>query len=161
MSSSTNTLARPRVWDDALVPRCVAGEDDAWRIFHHHHHPIAVAFLRKLGVREPELEDACQEVFLQAHRYLPKFRGEAEVKTWFYRLCVTEARRVRRRGRLTKTLLGWFQQNPIDVTVPAATRSDGAVLALMGKALDTMNEGERLVFVLFEMEGVAGKDVAA
>jgi RNA polymerase sigma-70 factor (ECF subfamily) len=161
MNGSTNALARPRGWDDELVPRCVAGDGAAWRAFHRHHYPIAVAFLRKLGVREPELDDACQEVFLQVHRYLPRFRGEAEVKTWFYRLCVTEARRTRTRGRLVKALRGWFHAHPPDTTVPAATRSDVALLDLIGKALDAMNEGERLVFVLFEMEGLPGKEVAA
>jgi RNA polymerase sigma-70 factor (ECF subfamily) len=161
MNGSTNVLARPRGWDDDLVPRCVAGDAGAWRAFHRHHHPIAIAFLRKLGVREHELDDACQEVFLQVHRYLPQFRGEAEVKTWFYRLCVTEARRTRTRGRLAKALRGWFHAHPPDAAVPAATRTDAALLSLVGKALDAMNDGERLVFVLFEMEGLPGKEAAA
>ena len=120
-----------RTWDDGLVPRVAAGEHDAWRRFHRHHYPIAVAFLRKLGVREPDMEDACQEVFLQAHRYLPSFRGEAGVKTWFYRLCVTEAGNVRRRGRMARALIGVFQRNPIDGTVPAATCSDRTALVLV------------------------------
>ena len=72
-----------------LVHRCVSGEPDAWRALHTHYRPIAGAFLRKLGVEGEELEDACQEVFLQMFRYLPRFRGEAQIKTWLYRLCVT------------------------------------------------------------------------
>lgn len=152
----------PPTLDQALLKRCVAGEANAWRSFHRHYYPIAAAFLRKLGTRPEELEDACQEVFLQAHRYLPSFRGEAEIKTWLYRLCVTEARRLRRRGRLGRMLRAWLTHEPADVNVtPPATRTDDAILALVEKALGAMNEGERLVFVLFEMEGLAGKDVAA
>ena len=35
----------------------------AWRRLHRRYYPIAGAFLRKLGVRERDLEDATQEVF--------------------------------------------------------------------------------------------------
>jgi len=140
----------------------VAGDASAWRAFHRTYYPIAAAFLRKLGARPGEIEDACQEVFLQAHRYLPSFRGEAEVKTWLYRLCVTEARRLRRRGRLGQLVRSWLTTGSTEAQVaPPATRSDDTILALVQRALDAMNEGERLVFVLFEMEGLPGKDVAA
>ena len=33
-------------------------------------------FLKYLGVRDQDLGDACQEVFLVAHRKLPEFRGD-------------------------------------------------------------------------------------
>ena len=81
----------------SLVGRCVSGEADAWRALHGRYHPIVAAYLRRLGVREGELEDACQEVFLQTFRYLPAFRGDAQLPTWLYRLCVTEARKARQR----------------------------------------------------------------
>ena len=99
----TTTQAAAWTWDDALVPRVAAGEDTAWRAFHRHYYPIAAAFLRKLGVHEADMEDACQEVFLRTHRYLPSFRGEAQIKTWFYRLCATEATRVRRRNGMARS----------------------------------------------------------
>jgi RNA polymerase sigma-70 factor (ECF subfamily) len=161
MTTSTSTLQLAAPWTDALVPRVAAGEERAWRVFHRHYHPVAVAFLRKLGVRDADLEDACQEVFVQAHRYLPSFRGEAQLRTWFYRLCITQAAAARRRGRLTHSLLTMFcRLSPTDVT-PPATHSDAAVLAFVASALDGMKEWERLVFVLYEMEGLPCEDIAA
>jgi RNA polymerase sigma-70 factor (ECF subfamily) len=151
---------RPREWDDALIPRVAAGEVAAWRTFHRHHFPIVTRFLRKLGVGQPDIEDACQEVFMQVHRYLPRFRGEALIKTWLYRLCITEARSVRRRRWIAKTLVCLTGQATVEVAVPAAGRTDGAVQGLVLQALDQMNERERVAFVLFEMEGLPGKEVA-
>src|SRR5688572_23722440 len=84
--------------------RCVDGNRAAWRQLHRQYYPVAAAFLRKLGVQERDLDDACQEVFLQMFRYLPSFRGEADPKTWLYRLCITQARRARTRIRLRKAL---------------------------------------------------------
>lgn len=158
MTASTESTGR--LWTDALVPHVVRGERNAWRAFHGHFQPVAMAFLRRLGVSDLEMEDACQDVFLQAHRYLPRFRGEAEVKTWFYRLCVSEARQVRRRGRIERTLTGAVAGFSLDTTVPAHTRSSEAILGRVADALRAMNDGQRLAFVMFEIEGVAGKEIA-
>ena len=96
--------AAPRATDRDLIAACVGGDGEAARDLHVRYHAVASAFLRKLGTRPGELEDACQEVFLRFFRYLPSFRGEAELKTWLYRLCITEARRARRRRRIGRVL---------------------------------------------------------
>ena len=54
----------------------------------------------RLGVPASHLEDACQEVFVDVFRYLPRFRREADFRTWLYRICLSRARVTRRRARL-------------------------------------------------------------
>jgi RNA polymerase sigma-70 factor, ECF subfamily len=153
--------ALPRCTLDAeLVQRCVIGERSAARALHVRYYPVAAAFLRKLGTRPEEMEDACQEVFLQFFRYLASFRGEAQLKTWLYRLCVTEARRLRRRRRLSTALAAVLMRERRDEAIPAAASSEATMRKLVERALDRMGEGHRLVFVLFEMEGLPGKQVA-
>jgi len=120
-----------------------------------------MSFLRKLGVRDGELEDACQDVFLRAHRCLPSFRGEAHVKTWFYRLCATEAAGVRERRRVAAALEALCARQPGDAGATAApTCSDGALADRARRALDAMKDWERVVFVLYEIDGLAGKTIA-
>ena len=60
-----------------LVERCVAGEPAAWRSLHRQYYPNAMSVLRRLGVCATQLEDCCQDVFLDVFRYLPRFRQEA------------------------------------------------------------------------------------
>ena len=146
--------------DETLVQRCVAGELPAWRSLHRLCYPVAAAFLRKLGTRDAELEDAVQEVFVQLYRYLPSFRQQAELKTWLYKLCVTEARRVRRRSKLTVVITRLLQQHAPDTAMPAATMTERSALERFQATLARMSEGERLVFVLYEMEGLPGKQIA-
>src|SRR5215204_5515094 len=57
-------------------------------------------FLKYLGVREHDLADACQEVFLVAHRKLPEFRGESAPRTWLYGISLRVAKTWRRRRQL-------------------------------------------------------------
>jgi RNA polymerase sigma-70 factor, ECF subfamily len=143
-----------------LVEDCVVGDEQAWRRFHRKYYPVAVAFLRKLGVRDEELDDATQEVFLQVHKYLKGFRREAELSTWLYRICVTQARKARRRTRVTGLLLRAFALAPKAEQVSTPSLSESAARTRIERALANLTEGERAVFVLYEMEGIAGKDIA-
>ena len=143
-----------------LVDACALGDAAAWRQLHLRYYPVARAFLRKLGVREGELDDATQEVFLQVHRYLPRFRRESELTTWLYRLCVTQARQLRRRLRLSEALRAFLSVAPVESLVSSQSFSEGAALSRVQAALSQLPESERSVFVLYEMEGVPGKQIA-
>jgi RNA polymerase sigma-70 factor (ECF subfamily) len=149
-----------RALDAELIDRSLAGDRAAIRALHQHYYRIASSFLRKLGTRPTEIEDACQEVFLQFFRYLPSFRGQAELKTWLYKLCVTEARRARRRRQVAAALATLLRREPVAESAPAATRSEATVRELAVRALDRMAPESRAVFVLFEMEGMTGKEIA-
>jgi RNA polymerase sigma-70 factor (ECF subfamily) len=159
--AATQTAGIPRrVLDAELIHRSLAGDRAAIRALHQHYYRVASSFLRKLGTLPGELEDACQEVFLQFFRYLGSFRGQAELKTWLYRLCVTEARKARRKRRVAAALATLLRLEPAQASVPAAARSEATVQALARRALDRMSADQRAVFVLFEMEGMTGKQVA-
>jgi RNA polymerase sigma-70 factor, ECF subfamily len=141
--------------------RCVEGDRSAWRQLHRRYYPVAAAFLRKLGVDERDREDACQEVFLQMFRYLAQFRGEADPKTWLYRLCITQARRVRRRNKLAHALQHVLAFLPGESLVSSPSFSEPAAQRRVEAALARLSDKERSAFVLYEMEGLAGKQIAA
>lgn len=146
--------------DSPLLLACVRGSSEAWRSLHFRYYPVTIAFLRKFGVAEPDLEDAAQEVFLQMHRYLPRFRGNAELKTWLYRLCITQARHLRRRRRLSEALRSWFSRRPEAAQLSSPVFSEESASRRIRAALDTLREDDRLAVVLYEMEGLPGKEVA-
>ncbi len=145
---------------DVLVARCVAGDDDAWAWLYSRHAQTISHFLRRLGVRPEALEDAVQEVFLQAFRSLDKFRGDAAIKTWLYRLAVTQARRAREKERFARRLrqllllrvtedFEWGEEQP------------GQAERLLQAALGRLTALEREAFVLYEFEGQSGAELAA
>jgi RNA polymerase sigma-70 factor, ECF subfamily len=159
--AATSTIAEVEAAPDwLLLQECAHGDRLAWRQLHRRYYPIASAFLRKLGVRDRDLEDTSQEVFLQMFRYLPRFRGEAQLKTWLYRLCITQARRNRRRLKLSETLRRLFSQLPEELVLAAPGFSEEAAKRRIEIVLCQLSEAERTVFVLYEMEGVPGKQIA-
>jgi RNA polymerase sigma-70 factor (ECF subfamily) len=143
-----------------LVQDCARGDATAWRSLHLRYYPIAVAFLRKLGVTDAEVEDAAQEVFLQMHRYLGRFRGDAELKTWVYRLCVTQARRARRGRRMRDTVSKLLADAPRESLVSTPGFCEHAARRRIEAALSRLSDNHRVLFVLLDMEGVPAKQVA-
>jgi RNA polymerase sigma-70 factor (ECF subfamily) len=144
---------------DTLVARCVAGEEPAWRELHRHHHAAVYGFLRRMGVRPPDTEDATQEVFVQVFRYLATFEHRADLRTWLYKLCLSQAARVRRRAALGWALR-WLWRQTADDAAPSQGWSESETQRRMQSALDRMKAIHRSVFVLFELEGLSGEEVA-
>lgn len=155
----TDATFRERV-DSALLDACVDGNASAWRRLHRVCYPRAAAFLRKLGVAELDLDDALQEVFVQLFRYLPRFRREAELSTWLYRICLTQARSVHRRRRISHALSRLLSSSPPATLVSTPSLPEEIVRRRVEVALSRLSEGDRAVFVLYEMEGMPGKRIA-
>jgi len=143
--------------EQARLRACAEGDAYAWRELHAAYLGKARSFLRRLGVHHEDLEDACQEVFIEAYRYLPGFRGDASFSTWLYRICMTQARRDRRKRTLRGTLERWLSLSP-----PALHADPQRAVSahLVEAALGTLSDLERPVFVLFELEGLSGREVA-
>jgi RNA polymerase sigma-70 factor (ECF subfamily) len=146
--------------EEEVLSGCRGGDTRAWRQLHRRYYPIAGAFLRKLGVSERDLDDCSQDVFVELFRYLHTFRGEAQFKTWLYRLCVTQARRARRRERLARSLLSALSLVAPERLVSQPGFSESRALAQVHRALEQLPAKLRETFVLFEMEGLPGKTVA-
>jgi RNA polymerase sigma-70 factor (ECF subfamily) len=144
-----------------LIARCVLGEDQAWRDLHRNYFPMASRFLRRLGISASEVDDACQEVFVQIFRYLAHFEQRANFRTWLYKLCLSQASRMRRRRHVNQALdwlLGRDRSNRGAAVEPEWSASMTA--QRVRQALDQMKPKHKEVFVLFELEGIEGEEIA-
>lgn len=148
----------PRVSDHELVARCCAGDRSAWRALYERHAALVFRFLSALGVRDPEREDACQDVFLAVYRSLPSFRGEAQLSTWIYRITARTTGKLIQKRRLRSALTNTLTLEPAP-PVSDPTEASARALLLDGM-LERLNPKKRLVLVLFELEGVPVEEIA-
>src|SRR5262245_42731417 len=83
----------------ALVERCRAGDDDAFRELVDRYKDLVFALIARTVQDRGRAEDLAQDVFLRVHRGLPYFRGEARLATWIYRIvanvCAQDHGRIR------------------------------------------------------------------
>ncbi len=160
-SNTTPVTAVEGLETQDLIARCVGGDERAWRELHRGYHAVAVRFLRRMGVPPSDLDDACQEVFAQVFRSVGRFEGRAEFQTWLYKLCLSQAHRYRRRGRLRQAL--HFVLGHEARVHPAAGHPGWNEPELARKVREVLAKMKRLhreVFVLFELEGQEGDAIA-
>lgn len=89
---------KPPVVTAELIERCKRGDEAAWRqLVEATHREVYTLCLRILG-NPHDAAEATQDSYVLAWRGLPKFRGEAQLTTWLYRIA-SNASISRRRTR--------------------------------------------------------------
>lgn len=105
---------------------------------------------RLVGGDDAAAEDVAQEAFVRAWLGLGRFRGEASLGTWFYRILVRQAAQHRRWRRLRER---WGGTGTPDAADPSPRGGgDPALRARIAAALDRLPRGQREVFVLVHLE---------
>jgi RNA polymerase sigma-70 factor (ECF subfamily) len=130
---------------DAVYEECL---DFVWRT------------LKSLGLREPALEDAIQDVFLVVHRRLGDFEARSTVRTWIYGIAVRVARDHRRRER-RKGGLEVLDFEPVDrAPGPHEHAAKSEALHELATVLEALDEGKREVFVLSDVQELTAPEIA-
>ena len=113
---------------------------------------------RLVGGDAAAAEDVVQDAFLRAYRALPRFREEAALSTWFYRILVRQAANHRRWRRLRERMGGWGDREAPD---PQPTPvGDPGLRDRIARALDGLSRRQREVFVLVHLEGFTVRETA-
>ncbi|MDI1480083.1 RNA polymerase sigma factor [Polyangium sp. y55x31] len=134
-----------------------------FRQLYDEHFPFVWRSLRRLGIREADLPDALQDVFLVVHRRLPTFEGRSKVSTWIFGICFRVAGDRRKAARVAARRDGGDEllldapDERADVAAEAERRQG---LAQLEALLDELPLDQRAVFTLFELEGMTGEDIA-
>lgn len=117
--------------------------------------------LRMLGGDRAEAEDVTQEALLRLWRAAPGWRpGEAQVRTWLYRvtanLCIDRLRRRRRGGPALDEL-----PEPVDDRPSASEAMQTRARAdALQQALDRLPERQRQAVILRHLEGLSNPEIA-
>lgn len=141
--------------------RATAAHPDLAAVFDAHAAFVGRA-LTCLGVRERELGDAMQEVFIVAHRRLHELERPAALRSWLYAICLRKAMTFRRRAARSRE--DAFAEPP-DTCDPGASPHDELertrALAVALEILDELEDDQRAVFVLYEVEQLPMSEVAS
>jgi len=146
--------------DESQSARVSAAELGFPAVFHECF-PLVWRLLRTLGVREPWLDDAVQEVFVIVHRKLPSFDGEVRVTTWVHAIAYRVAANVRRRQARELQHVELSETDASSLRTPEhdAVTSDAArfVQAFCAGLSDAMRD----VFVLCFLEDFGQTEAAS
>lgn len=117
--------------------------------------------LRRLGVRESDLEDVTHDAFITVHRLLPEFDPSRPLRPWLFGLAFRVASDYRRLARNTREIPQEPPHEPIDSALPADEQIASAqARQLVIEALDEVELNRRAVLVLHDIDGQAMPPIA-
>jgi RNA polymerase sigma-70 factor (ECF subfamily) len=106
-----------------------------------------------LGSRQ-DAEDAVQESFLKLYRGIHGFQGQSGIGTWLCRILINTAYDLARKRKRDAA--------PLDpLAEPAAPKNQLALKVALDDALRRIHPKHRMVFLLFEVEGLRHSEIAA
>ncbi|MDE2449265.1 MAG: RNA polymerase sigma factor [Gammaproteobacteria bacterium] len=170
MTTAELTRSAAVAEDDAsLVRRVLAGDPTAFALVMRRFNRRLYRLARAILGDDTEAEDALQEAYLDAHRSLGQFRGEASLATWLSRLVVNECLgRMRRSARRQNVIP--MTPSPSDreieavpsdeVGSPDAAADRAQMRAILERRIDALPETFRAVFVLRSVEELSVEETA-
>jgi RNA polymerase sigma-70 factor (ECF subfamily) len=160
MASALMRAGTPDDWsDEELASACLGGDAAAWHALYDRLFPSVERVVHAVGIRDADADDLCQEIFVLVHRGLHRYRGDARLSTWVYRLATREAVRFARSRRRRRLLLDLFVRERRRVPLEWS-ESDAGRRHFLRQLLDRLPPERRLVLVLFEIEGVPAPEIA-
>ena len=137
--------------DEVLITRFQRGEAEAFdRLMATHTDRVFALAWGVLQDRE-EAKDAAQEVFIKLHNVLRKFPPSDNLSAWLYRVCLNhciDRKRRARRPRVDLTDEDWERLQGSERDEPEFRACQSETGRIIGKAVDTLPERQRLVFIL-------------
>jgi RNA polymerase sigma-70 factor (ECF subfamily) len=166
MTSEMRPLPPPALVVDkgASSPAGSLGPDARFRAVYEGWFDDVTRWLYALGVPSSDVEDLAQEIFLVVRRKLDRFDG-GNLGGWLYRIAQLTVRDHRRRA--------WFKnltqrRKAVDLAdlpqlathSPAQSLEEADNRRRLQALVATMSEKLRTTFVLFEIEGYSGEEIA-
>src|SRR4029077_20752083 len=132
------------------------------RVYVEHFHHVS-RWARALGGRSADLDDLTQDVFVVVRRRLPSYAGPS-LPGWLYGITRKNVSDYRRRAWI-KRLLGGAHQSLDTLSVVQQVSGVEAVermeaRRILQRVLDQMSSVRRSAFMLFEIEGYSGEEIA-
>jgi RNA polymerase sigma-70 factor (ECF subfamily) len=140
-----------------------AGRDAKFKEIYETWFDDVVRWLYALGVPKSETEDLAQEIFLVVRRKLADFDG-GNLAGWLYRISQLTVRDHRRRSWFRNLVL---RRQEIDLTKvphaahgPVQSYEEAETRRRFQMMVGKMSEKLRTTFVLFEIDGYSGEEIA-
>ncbi len=145
--------------DHSLIAAAREGDTDAFAELVHRYERRVRGVVVRLLDDDRDVDEAVQDAFVQAWRNLDRFRGEAQVFTWLYRIAVNAA--LARGRRLTHPTVALD-----DLThEPASRQAEDApeqaeIRARLLAAIRDLPPDYRAALVLRDVAGLGNEEVA-
>jgi len=150
--------------DAQLVARAIEGDRWGREMLYRRHAAYLLAIAARLLGNRSEGEEVVQDTFVTAFEQLRTLREPAALRGWLAQIAVSLVRRRLRRVRLMRALgldHGVDDATLATLAAPGSRPDQRAELALIDRALQTVNANVRIAWMLRLVEGLELAEVAS
>lgn len=138
--------------DDRLIELALDGSQAAYRILYDRYVDELFRFMLQFKPSRTEVADLVQQAFIKCFSKLQQFQHKSSFKTWLFGIAIKE---------LQMELRKWKDKEyePLEDDLLPVLPGDLDEMSIR-VYINKLDEPKRLVFLLFEVEGYAHKEIA-
>ena len=153
--------------DTELISRAAAGDHSAFQALVERHRSMVYRVAYQFAGNHHDAEDIAQEVFIKVYRSLDRFRQDAQLTSWMYRIAMNAC--IDHRRRQTPAAAAPFGEEaelkmlntPEEGPGPEETTYAGELGEVLEKEIARLPPGQRLVFVMRHHQGLKLGEIAS
>ena len=152
--------------DTDLISRAAAGDHSAFHALVERHRAMVYRVAYQFAGNHHDAEDIAQEVFIKVYRSLDRFRQDAQLTSWMYRIVMNACIDYRRRH--TSSGAAPFgeeaEQRMLNTPEEAPDPETRAYAGELGEVLEAeiqrLPPGQRMVFIMRHHQGLKLGEIA-
>jgi RNA polymerase sigma-70 factor (ECF subfamily) len=152
--------------DTDLISRAAGGDTSAFQALVERHRSMVYRAAYQFAGNHHDAEDIAQEVFIKVYRSLDRFRQDAQLTSWMYRIVMNACIDHRRRQRpaIAAPFGEEAEQRMLNTPEDTPGPEDRAYAGELGQVLESeigrLPNGQRIVFVMRHHQGMKLCEIA-
>lgn len=150
--------------DTNIIDRLKKGEEAAFRELIEAYGQLVLRTCMGILHDRQDADDVTQEVFIEVFRSIDRFRSDAKISTWLYRIALNKSLNYLRDNRQHKNSLlirdaVVVSSVPVSGESPLETLQEKERKKILEQALDSLPERQKTAFVLSKYEDLSYKQI--
>jgi RNA polymerase sigma-70 factor, ECF subfamily len=152
--------------DTDLISRAAGGDAAAFQALVERHRSMVYRVAYQFAGNHHDAEDIAQEVFIKVYRSLDRFRQDAQLSSWLYRIvmnaCIDHRRRHSPAGSAPfgEEAEQKMLNTPEETPGPEERAYAGELGAVLETAIADLPKGQRIVFIMRHHQGLKLCEIA-
>lgn len=156
--------------DQQIIEQLKQGDESAFRQLVEQHQKMVVNTCFSLVHDSDDADDLAQEVFIEVYNSINRFRVDAKISTWLYRIAVNKSLnfiRDNKKRKFFKKIEDVFSgrnysdsNNGLSSDEPDINLQEKQKAAILHKAIDSLPENQRVAFTLSKYEDLSYKEIS-
>jgi len=152
------------VTDQHLIREIINGDEIAFRHLVEEYSKQVFHICYAIVHNQDDADDLSQDVFIEVFRSISRFRSDARLSTWIYRIAVNKSLNFLRKRKRQSWIQSFgdlisFQQTEEERTTENLSKNELRALRLH-EAIDSLPENQRSAFLLHKLNDLSQPEIA-